>query len=134
MLASGWSFDSLATLWGGLEHAVDIEPGAGIKALGGAGWRLDSLAFGAHGGRPLRVGERSGWQPLPVGYGLFLLREVFVPNPGQLAARMQNDRRIEIDRRLHDVFEGLKQRYPVRILDPMLSEISLPPIPSSPLR
>lgn len=134
MLAAGWSLDSLATLWGGLERATDFVPGAGIKALGGSGWKLDSLAFGAGGGRPLAVGERSSWVPLPIGYGMFSLLEVFAPNPSQLAARMQNDRRIEIDRRLHEVFEGLKQRYPVRILDSALREISLPPLPPSPLQ
>ena len=133
MLASGWSLDSLAALWGGIERVDDVEPGVGIKSLGGAGWVLDSLAFGARGGRNLAIGERSGWVALPVGYAMLRLRESAAANPAQLAARMQNDRRVEIDRRLFEVFEGLKQRYPVRILDPLLREVSLPPMPRSPL-
>ena len=134
MLAQGWSFDSLGTLWGGLTLAGDVSPISGISGLSGSRAALDSLALGARGGRPLRAGERSGWQVLPGGFAMFRLLDSPPPNPAALAARMQNDRRIEVDRRLRAYFDGLKQRYPVKIRDASLAAQPLPPLPPSPFQ
>ncbi len=131
MLASGWTLDSLAALWGGLTRAANVSPAAGISDLGGGKGVLDSLTFGARGGRALREGETSGWLTFPVGYVRMRLAGRIDPNPGQLAARIQNDRSQELERRLRTYFEDLKDRYPVRILDPKLRDVGLPPPPAA---
>lgn len=133
MLASGWTLDSLAALWGGLTRAADVSPAAGISDLGGGKGILDSLTFGARGGRALREGETSDWLTFPVGYVRMRLAGRTDPNPGQLAARIQNDRSLELERRLRTYFEDLKDRYPVRILDPKLRDVGLPPPPAAPI-
>jgi len=38
-------------------------------------------------------------------------------------------REAELERRLREYFDGLKQRYPVKILDPKLRDLSLADLP-----
>lgn len=131
MLASGWSLDSLATLFGGFTRIDNASPGKGLGPLGGAEI-VDSLAFGTrHGGPVLKPGETSGWLDLPGGYARLRLMSRTPPDPGRLSAKIENDRRMEFERKLYGYFEDLKKRYAIRILDPKLRDTPLPPPPPS---
>ena len=127
MSAAGWSFDSLATLWGGLEHAADANPATQLPFLGGRD--LDTLVFGTRVPARLKVGQASDWVVFPGGLVRLRVVERGEPNPAQLAARIENERRREEARRLESFFAGLKQRFPVRILDANMRNVDLPPIP-----
>ncbi|MBI1798123.1 MAG: peptidylprolyl isomerase [Candidatus Eisenbacteria bacterium] len=132
MMASGWSFDSLGTLWGGLAHVPDALSGAGIRELSGSREVLDSLAWGAAGGPPLSTGAVSGWQTLPRERVRLRISERKMPDVAMLAQRIEIDRRAAADRGLKPRFEELRRRYGVRILDPKLEEVSLPAPPPAP--
>jgi len=129
MMAAGWSLDSLGTLWGGMAHAPSVSPAIEVQDLGGGKDLVDSLLFGARGGRALKEGETSGWLVFPSGPARMRLLARLDPNPGQLAARIENDRRLGMERNLRTYFEELKDRYPVRILDTQLRDVGLPPPP-----
>ena len=132
MLAAGWSLDSLGGQWGGLEHLAEAAPGQGLPGFG-ASEQIDSLAFGAKGAPPLEPGETSGWVTGPLGATRVRLVGRRNPDPGQLAALIENERRAETERRMLAHFESLKRRYPVRILDAKMREVLLPaPAPPGP--
>ncbi len=128
MLASGWSLDSLAALWGGLQEEGALAPGRGLPGLGG-GAVLDSLIFGSSKPPVLQPGQVTDWIKLASGVARVRLERRLPPVATQLASRMENDRRARIDRQLFAYFEGLKRRYPVRILDPVLRDVALPEPP-----
>ena len=127
MLRAGWSFDSLAALWGGLEHAVDANLGTRLPYLGGRD--LDTLVFGTRVPARLKIGEVSDWVDYPGGLVRLRVVERAEPNAAQLAARIESERRREEARRLEEFFTGLKQRFAVRILDREMRNVDLPPIP-----
>jgi parvulin-like peptidyl-prolyl isomerase len=128
MITSGWSVDSLATLWGGLEQVTEARsttplPGLGIQDL-------DSLVFG-RGRIPavLQVGSMSGWIRFPLGFAQLRVTAREAPNPEQLAARIENERRLERERSLRAYYDKLRERYPVRILDAKLRAVAIPTMP-----
>jgi hypothetical protein len=125
---AGWSFDSLATLWGGLQHEPAVTEGRGISGLGGAAI-VDSLVFGAPGGARLERNGVSGWLAFPSAAVRMRLVQRVGPDATQLASRVENDRRARLERRLYAYFETLKRRYPVRILDAKLRDVVLPEPP-----
>ena len=129
LAGAGWSFDSVAVAWGGLQRASDVMPGQRIPGIG-TGGRVDTLVFGASGDDGLPVGQLSDW--IILGSGALRLRskEVRPPDPNALTARVESDRRVETERALTGYFEDLKKRYPVRILDRRLREVSLPQPPA----
>ena len=116
MSAAGWSFDSLATLWGGLERLQEAEHGSELRAMGGRDV-LDSLAFGLRGGRTLETGKVSEWIELPTGSVKLRVAERLAPDPGELAHRVEMRRQRVLWRNLKTYFDRLKNRYPVEILD-----------------
>jgi parvulin-like peptidyl-prolyl isomerase len=129
MLASGWSLDSLAALFGGINRLDHQTAGAGLGGLGGASI-TDSLLFGTRRSEPaLQPNQMTGWLDLPGGFARVKLLERDPPDPDQLAARIENDRRLKLEQKLYGYFEDLKQRYAVRILDAKLRDTSLPPPP-----
>lgn len=124
MLAAGWTLDSLATLWGGYEHALDVTPSRGLAGLG-ASAEFDSLVFGTAHSAPLANGATSGWLAMPNGVTRIKLIDR-VPAPAdQLAARAAGIRNAELERRLRGYFDDLKKRWPVTILDASLRDVSL---------
>jgi hypothetical protein len=127
LAAAGWSLDSLATLWGGLQA---METGANA-AFRGVGQRsLDSLVFGrSKSGKTLAPGAVSGWIAMENGAVRIRLVERMEPNPAQLAARVETETRDAAERSMSKYFEGLKKRYPVKILDPALKDVALPAPP-----
>lgn len=127
MMAAGWSYDSLATLWGGLEHAVDANLSTVISTLGRRD--LDTLVFGSRAPARLKIGEVSNWIEFPAGLARLRVLERAEPNPAQLAARMDSERRLAEARVLQGYFDGLKKRFSVRILDPEMRAVELPPVP-----
>jgi hypothetical protein len=127
MTAAGWSFDSLTTLWGGLEHVEDANLSTKLPYLGTRD--LDTLVFGTRVPARLRIGEASDWIVFPAGLVRLRVVERAAPNPAQLAARIEDERRRTEARQLESYFAVLKRRFPVRILDPELSMVDLPPIP-----
>jgi hypothetical protein len=127
MLAAGWSLDSLATLWGGLQHAVDLNGSAELRGMGPRD--LDTLVFGTRVPARLKIGMLSDWISFPAGIARLRVLERPEPNAAQLAARMDNERRLAEARLLQGYYARLKKRYPVRILDPEMRGVELPPIP-----
>lgn len=128
LLASGWTLDSLATLWGGLERVTDAPPGRGLGSLGG-GATLDSLVLEGPGHHPLAIGGESGWVRFPNGAARVRLLARNEPTAEQMLARIENERAAAIERGMQGYFERLKQRWPVRILDPRMRGVSAPQAP-----
>ena len=128
---SGWSLDSLGGLWGGLQRLERVAPGATIARLGGRR-EIDSLAFGSERRAPaLAPGQTAGWIDLANGSVRVRLDERIPPDPVETANAIENERRIGLERNLQAVFDKLKTRYPVRILDAELRATALPPLPDS---
>ena len=97
-----------------------------MAALGSPGV-VDSLIFG---GRGLEPGRVSDWIDLGVALARFRIDQRIQPGPSQLAARLESERRTVLENHLFDYYEKLKHRYPVRILDPDLRGVALPPLPT----
>ena len=51
----------------------------------------------------------------------------------RVAATVETERRIQVEQKLETYFDGLKKRYPVKILDERLRDTPLPPPPTSKL-
>lgn len=129
LAAGGWSLDSLATLWGGLQ-SLETGPVATFRGIGK--YPLDSLVFGrskAGKAGTLPPGVVSGWLRMENGAARVRLLERMDANPAQLAARVETEKRDAAERSMVKYFEGLKKRYPVKILDPALKDVALPPPP-----
>lgn len=129
LMQAGWSFDSVGVLWGGLRHAKDLAPGQAIAGVGLSGV-VDTLLFGLRGTDGLAPGVLSDWIVLPAGILRLRTAQIRPPDAGVLATRVENERRMETERALVGYFEELKERYPVRILDRTLRDVTLPPLPS----
>jgi peptidyl-prolyl cis-trans isomerase D len=130
MLAAGWSLDSLGTLWGGLESLTQAKEGSTLPGFGGR-TIVDSLLFGARGNAPLAIGTTSPWVDFPGGPVRIRAEGRHEPSPTQVESRVEQEARTETDRALAEYFEGLKQRYPVKILDPALRAVAMPTVPTA---
>ena len=129
LLASGWSFDSLGALWGGLQRSKELAA-SGVREKELLPAAMDSLVFGSATQAPaLEPGQSSGWVRWPGGVAKVRLLEHSEPTPDRLRARADELRRIAVERKMRDYFEGAKQRWPVRILDRGLAAIPLPEPP-----
>ncbi len=126
LAARGWSFDSLATLFGGTERAEDARLTTSLPYLGARD--LDTLVFGTRLPARLKIGEASDWVAFPAGFARLRVLERAEPDPGQVAARLETERRLAEARTLDAFFEGLKRRYPIAILDADLRQTQLPEI------
>ncbi len=125
MLASGWSVDSLARLWGGWIDAPNIAPGQGLPHMGG-GDVVDSLVFGGRKAAVLSEGDVSAWMELPLGLVKVRLLQRQEPARGDLDRDFQRMRMEEMEHNLVDYFSGLQQRWPVKILDARLRGTMVP--------
>ena len=131
LMRVGWSFDSVAALWGGPEVHGPEGPGNSLTGLGGAD-RLDSLAFGREGRAPaLRLGALTDWIAFPGGIARLRLVERRPPDPAELAARFETDYRNEMERNFRSVFDRIRRNFPVVILDPDLKLVELPALEAS---
>ena len=91
---------------------------------------LDSLVFGSETRPPaLNPGQVSGWVRWPGGVARVRLAERREPPPDRLQARVQELRRIVVDRQMAAWYDDVKKRFPVRILDRSLAAIPLPAPP-----
>jgi parvulin-like peptidyl-prolyl isomerase len=124
MFAAGWSFDSLATLWGGLERLDEVEMGTTLTGMGGRSL-LDSLAFGAGGRPPIETGRVTDWVEFPGGPVRLRVVERITPDPDDFARRLEQRRQVVLWRNLKGYFDRLKARYPVEILDGELRSTAL---------
>lgn len=132
LFTAGWSLDSVAALWGGLERIEDAVPGRGLPNFGGAAL-LDSLVFGGAHAAALAVGQESGWNEFPNGWVRLRFTARTEASREQRLAWIENERSAVIERGLVEYFEGLKKRWPVRILDARMREVATtqPPPPRS---
>jgi hypothetical protein len=132
MLTGGWSLDSLGALFGGLEHVAEFAAGGNLPGLGRAAASVDSMVFG--GSRPPVLGEGaiSDWLTFATGFARLRLDARVLPPPMQVTAQVENERRIIVEERLRDYFDGLRKRHAVRILDARLRDVSLPAPPPRP--
>jgi hypothetical protein len=129
MLASGWSFDSLGTLWGGLTRSKELVA-TGVRPDNTLPAAMDSLVFGSSDRGPaLADGQLSGWVRWPGGVARVRLVQRIEPAEAQVRERMDDLRRAAVERRMVGYFEDLKRRYPVRIQDRRLAAIPLPAPP-----
>jgi parvulin-like peptidyl-prolyl isomerase len=131
LLRAGWSLDSLATLYGGLERFGPSGPGGTLERLGGQEL-LDSLAFGGDG-RPavLREGEVTDWIEFPAGLAKLRLAQRIPADPIQVASRLETESWAVLEMNLRAAFDRMKQRFPVQILDPELRLVELPKLTDS---
>jgi parvulin-like peptidyl-prolyl isomerase len=128
LMQAGWSFDSLGVAWGGLLQSRDVTPGQRIVGIG-VGGAIDTLIFGLHGNDGLEAGRLSDWLVLPAGATRVRGGGTRPPDANALTTHVVTERRAETERALVGYFEELKQRYPVRILDRKLRDVSLPQPP-----
>jgi parvulin-like peptidyl-prolyl isomerase len=129
LLAAGWSFDSLGALWGGLTRSRELVP-TGTNRNTALPAAMDSLVFGLGDRAPaLAPGELSGWVRWPGGLARVKLLERTEPSEDRVRTRMEELRRAAVERRLLAYYDGLRRRYPVRILDRTLDAIPLPEPP-----
>lgn len=124
MMAAGWSFDSLAALWGGPERTRELAPGKGLAGMGNFAI-FDSLAFGSAKSPALETGQVSGWVQFPNGLVKLRIAERVQPGAQQLAERAANIRAAETEEGLRGYFEELKKRYPVKILEARMRDMQL---------
>jgi len=129
LMQAGWSFDSVGVFWGGIRHATDVAPGQAIAGVGMSGM-VDTLLFGLHGTDGLAPGVLSDWITLAAGSLRVRTSQIHPPEASALTTRVENERRMETERALVGYFEELKKRYPVRILDRTLRDVTLPPPPT----
>jgi hypothetical protein len=123
---AGWSLDSLAGLWGGLETYDFQAPGLALPKLGGAAI-TDSLVFGVSLKPPaLGIADASGWVDLPGGACRVRLVARKEPPQVQVDTRVGADLQAGLERNLRREYERLMATYPVRILDRELAETPLP--------
>ncbi|HET9327672.1 MAG TPA: peptidylprolyl isomerase [Candidatus Eisenbacteria bacterium] len=131
LLRAGWTFDSLSTLYGGMETHGPRGPGSGLERLAGREL-LDSLAFGTHKTPPvLQVGKPTGWVEFPAGLVMMRLTERRTGDPVQIASRLENETRGRLEARLRKVYDKMSDRYKVEILDQDLKLTELPEMPGS---
>jgi hypothetical protein len=130
--AAGWSFDSLAALWGGKTTELGLKPSDGLKDMVGTRTVLDSLVFGTRLGPALKPGAVSGWTRVPYGYFRMHLLNRLDPSEPDIQRRMGSDRRASLERSLQPVFDEMGARYGVQILDPELKAVAMPPLPPGP--
>ncbi len=129
LASSGWSLDSVAALWGGLTRSKELTA-SGVTGKAMLPVAMDSLVFG-RGGRPpaLAAGEESGWVRWPGGVARVRLLERSEPTADRLRVRMDELRRIVVERKMLAWFDEARKRWPVRILDRGLESIPLPEPP-----
>ncbi len=125
LMERGWSLDSLATLWGGLRKIAAATPGTTVAELGSIELS-DSLLFGTpeHSGTPL--GQFTSWVESPNGAFRLRVTERKPPPAAALDQAVAREMRMQFERQMFRYFEGLKQRYPVRIMDAELRRVELP--------
>ncbi len=125
LLRAGWSFDSLGALYGGLQQAPDTQRGGNLRGLGRLSSQADSLLFGTDDTPPvIGPGGITDWLGFRNGGARVRVVKRNTPLAGQVDARVQTLRRNALESALDDYFEGLKKRFPVRILDAKLRELS----------
>ncbi len=124
MARSGWSLDSLATLWGGLESVSEAELGGELRGMGGRAL-LDSLVFGPKAKPVLEIGKATGWVEFPGGFARMRVVERMFPDAADLDRRVEQRRKVVLWRNLNAYFERLKDSFPVEILDGELRATAL---------
>jgi hypothetical protein len=131
MMHAGWSLDSLSSLYGGLERHGPHGPGSGLERMAGREI-LDSLAFGTSKTPPvLQKGKPFGWVEFPAGPAMLRLEERRSGDPVQVASRMENEKQARTEIKLRKIYDKLRDRYPVEIIDQDLKLTELPTIPGS---
>jgi len=131
LLHVGWSFDSVAALWGGPEEHGPSGPGKQLPKLGGADV-LDSLAFGSKTKPPvLQPLVLSDWIELPGGLVRMRLMERHPPDPAVLTTRFENDYRSQMELNFRKEFDKMRRQFPVQILDPEMRLVDLPALEAS---
>ena len=126
----GWSLDSLGALWGGLTRSKELSA-TEANANTSLPVAMDSLVFGLAGQPPaLAPGQTSDWVRWPGGVARVRLLDRVEPSEDRLRIRMEELRRVAVERHMVKYYEDLKKRYPVRIRDRQLEAIPLPEPPA----
>ncbi len=131
LLRVGWSFDSVAALWGGAKRDARYTRHEGLPDIGATD-AMDSLAFGDNGSPPLAVGALSGWVELPDVALRVRVNGRRPPEPAEIEGQIGPLRGVVVEYRLQDEIKSMKQRFPVRIVDASLRDVTLPPLPPMP--
>jgi parvulin-like peptidyl-prolyl isomerase len=131
LLRVGWSFDSVGAAWGGLrrdEHYTRHEYVAGV----GVHDAIDSLAFGTPKSPPLPLKTLSGWLDLTDVLARVRIEGRHEPSATEVERQIGQDRGLVLEYRMQDEVKAMKQRFPVRVVDPRLRDVKLPPLPPMP--
>lgn len=130
LFRSGWSLDSVAALWGGPETHGPATSGRPIERMDGTGL-LDSLAFGTGDRGPaLKLGKETEWIEFPGGIARLRLIERRAADPLDLATRLENDRKLVMERSSQAAFDQIRRHFPVEILDHDLRLTEIPRLES----
>ncbi|MGH3055443.1 MAG: peptidylprolyl isomerase, partial [Gaiellaceae bacterium] len=125
LAGGGWSFDSLAALWGGKVTELGMHPNDGLREMTGTRPMVDSLVFGGRLGPALERRQVSGWVRVPYGQIKLRLLDRLDPSESDIQRRMSADRRASLERSLKPVFDEMGRRYGVQILDPDLKGVTV---------
>ncbi len=125
-LAAGVPWERAAAPWGGGLESAEYGAGYVIEGLGALA-ELDTLLFGSPG-VALEPGA-SAVVPTADGAYLVQLTARRLPTDAEFLVARQALRDVAAEHGLHDYFEELKKRYPVRILRADL-DMPLPPPPA----
>jgi len=131
LMRAGWAFDSLAALWGGVQHDAQYVRGKGLAEFSGA-TAVDSLCFGTATTQPLAQGVASDWIMLPTATVRIRVDGRTEPDPREVERTMGQFRGIIVEYSLQNEIKSMKERFPVKILDPVLREVPLAPLPPMP--
>ena len=131
LLRAGWSFDSVGTLWGGLGVQERYTRHKALPRIGAVA-QIDSLAFGEGGVPPLRDGQLSNWLHLPDFAVRLRVSQRRTAPATEVEQQMGQLRGLILEYGLRDELKDLKRQFPVRIVDPVLRDVTLPPLPPRP--
>lgn len=127
-LDSGVEWRQASAPWGGGVQGMEYGAGFSIEGIGPLA-ELDTLLFGS----PAAALEPGRSAVVPTVDGAYVVQLVArrVPTDAEFLAARETVRNEVAERSLYGYFEGLKKRYPVRILRPDLDTPLPPPPPLS---
>src|SRR5205814_9952936 len=105
--------------------------GKGLPLYFGAS-QVDSVVYGAPGSPPIPIGQWSAWIPLSQAQVRLRVAGRRQPSASDIEFTVGQMRRIALEYGLQHEVNDMKKRFPVRVIDPVLRDVPLPPLPPMP--
>jgi hypothetical protein len=131
LFRAGTPFDTLAEAWGGMQRDSNYVRGKGLPLYFGTS-EVDSVVYGASGSPPLPVGQWSGWIPLSQADVRLRVAARKQPSESDVQFTVGQIRGILLEYGLQNDVKDMKKRFPVKIVDPVLRDVPMPPLPPMP--